>query len=252
MSRLYGRIDDIYNISKYLNNNYNKKYKKDMTCIDAKDLEDAPLSLSSYLPNNVINFLNKKEITICYNPLSRFTSTIIENDEPTIIYPSSKIREEYKRELIYFIGDILKNINLDLLPDKFDLKCQYASIVPLLLEYIYLKEENKIERFSEKYLSELKENAKDYIRLYDKYHKNENKYDIGTFLMASLTYLVPFASFDACLQVTDKYISDKEKMKELLKELIENPQNNRENIMLKHDIDTYGFKRLRKEIELRK
>ena len=217
-------------------------------------MEEAPNLLNEYLPKNVIDFLNKQEISICYNPFAKTTSTIGADlsGDPTIIYPSKKIREEYKRELIYFIGDILRTINLDLLPDKFDLKCQYASVIPILLEYLYLKESGNLESCSLKYLSELRDNAIDYIRLYEKFKKHENIYDTGTFLMASLTYLVPFASMDATLQITDKYIDDKEKIKELLGELIENKENNREKIILKNNIDTYGFKRLRKEINIRK
>ena len=40
MSRLYGRTYDIYNISKYFNENYKRCYVKDKTEISLDELED--------------------------------------------------------------------------------------------------------------------------------------------------------------------------------------------------------------------
>ena len=72
------------------------------------------------------------------------------------------------------------------------------------------------------------------------------------FLLNTLSFLVPLSSMDATLQIRDKYEKDKDALIELIYELIENENHNREEIMKSKDIDTYGFKTLRKEIKGRK
>ena len=57
---------------------------------------------------------------------------------------------------------------------------------------------------------------------------------------------------DATLQLIDKTNNDKDKLRIIIQELIDNKNHNREEIINDQNINTYGFKRLRKEINLRK
>ena len=50
----------------------------------------------------------------------------------------------------------------------------------------------------------------------------------------------------------DKYKDNTNDLSYLLYELVINENHNREEVINSRDIDTYGFKRLRKEIDIRK
>lgn len=250
MSRLYGRTIDVYSISKYLNENYKRTYEKDKTKIDAEEMEKTPEIITPYLPRNAQEYLDKSEIEIAWNLFTKDTIySGYGETKNTIIFPTRTMQEEYRRDLIYFMGDLLRRINLDYLPDEFDIRCQYSDVLPLLLEYLFLRDSGKKERFSDKHLKDLALNAKEYVKIYDNFNNFKQVSDEKRFLRNTLLFLVPLSSMDATLQITDDIANDKESLRALIKELIENPNHNREEVMKKRNIDTYGYKRLRKEID---
>ena len=250
MSRLYGRTDDIYNISKYFRENYKGKYIKDKTPIKKEELENAPSIITPYISLENAKYLDSKEIEMASNAFLRETIYSGPDEEKSvIIFPSRKLREEYKRELLYFLGDLLRRKSLDYMPSEFDIKCQYSDVLPLLIEYLYLRDTGKADRFEDKHLSDLNLNAKEYIKMFEGFNKCEGMYDKDFFLRNTLLYLVPLASMDATLQIRDTVMNDKDELIKLIDELITNENHNREEILRKRDIDSYGFKALRKEIK---
>ena len=94
--------------------------------------------------------------------------------------------------------------------------------------------------------------APHYQKIYNKHQKHPSIYPDDYLLRNTLLYLVPLSSMDATLQLIDKYKDDKDEIRYLIYELVQNESHNREEIMAERNIDTYGFKRLRKEIDLRK
>ena len=249
MSRLYGRTDDVYQISKCFKEEYKGKYKKDNTVVSADELEHAPEVITPYITRENALYLDKQEIKIACNPFIRETIySGLGEEENIIFFKSSKIREEYKRELIYFVGDLLRRKSLDLLPEEFDIKCQYSDVIPLVIEYLFLRDTGHEERFSTKHLCDLSLNAPEYMKIYERYNKYEGLFDKETFLRNTLLYLVPLSSMDAALQIIDEYGDNKEELRRLLDELINNENHNREDILKERNIETFGFRRLRKEI----
>lgn len=253
MSRLYGRTIDIYSISKYLNENHINKYTKDKRTIDFDELNSAIDTVKPYLSIDTINYLMECDIQVSGKLFAKETIFSGYGEENNIIiFPSRTMKEEYKRELMYFIGELLKRKNPDLIPSKFDIKCQYSDMLPLLVEYLYMKETGNEDKYSDKHLNDLALNAKEYVKIYEGYKNGSLNMSEDNFLMNSLLYLVPLSSLDATLQVIDLFKDDKDKMVELLSLLIENANNNREEIMTDKNISTYGFKRLRKEIDYKR
>ena len=253
MSRLYGRTPDIYYISKYLIENYNSKYQKDKTKISDDELEEAPEILRTYLPQIAIDYLKNSQIDISWNFFIKDTIYSGYGEERNaIIFPTKQMKEEYKRDLVYFIGDLLRRLSLDYIPDEFDIRCQYSDVLPLLMEYLFLRDCGKENRFSDRHLQDLKLNANEYIKIYERFENNKESSNEQLFLRNSLLYLVPLSSMDATLQISDDIVNDKESLKQLIKELIENETHNREDVLNKRNINTYGFKRLRKEITNRR
>lgn len=253
MSRLYGRTADIYNISNYLIENYKKRYAMDNTRINRLDLESALGAILRYLSEDSIRYIDNQEMVISYNPF--ITQTVYNgygDDKNIIIFPSKKMKEEFKRELVYYAGDLLRRKSFDHMASISSTSGQYSGVIPLLLEYLYLRDSGKEDRFSDKHLTDLKMNAKLYKRIYEEYKKNEKKEDIEEFLSNSLLHLIPLSSFDATLQIKDTVAQDEKEVRRLIDELIRNENNNREEILRERDIDTYGFKRLRKEIDMKR
>ena len=253
MSRLYGRVNDVYNISNYLIENYNNKYVKDKSKISNDELENSINYVIPYLSKDNINYINKCDVKIYYNKFIKDTLySGVGEEENVIFFKTKDMKEEYKIDLLYFIGDLLRRKSLDYMPDEYDIKCQYSDTLPLLIEYLYLKEVNKEDRFSLRNLSDLQLNAFDYKKLYERFQKYPYIYSEDNMLRNTLLFLVPLSSMDATLQIIDKYYNNKDELIKLINELVENPNHNREEAMQKRDIETYGFKRLRKEIDLRR
>ncbi len=253
MSRLYGRTTDIYSISKYLMENYNRKYEKDNTPISYDDLEKTFEIIGKYLPEDGKKYLADAEIEVSWNLFTKDTIYSGYGEEKNaIIFPTKQLKEDYRRDLVYFSGDLLRRINLDYMPDFQDIRCQYSDVLPLLLEYLFLKELRKEDRFSDRHLQDLKLNAKEYIKIYEAFKEFPKHFSEERFLSNSLLFLVPLSSMDVTLQLTDDIIEDSDELKSIIKELIDNEHHNREEVINKRNLDTYGFKRLRKEISGRR
>lgn len=252
MSRLYGRVEDVYRFYKYLIENYDDKFKKDNTFISGDELQDAPKSILNYLCKEDIIYLNNCDIKYYWN--KRNKDVIFESSDEcnAIFFPTKKMIEEYKSDLIYYIGYLLNERKLDYMHDEYDISCQFSALVPLLTQYLFYKENKKEERFAEKNLSDLCLNAPIYNKNHDRTIKYPKLFDEDYLLRQTLLNLVPLSSFDAALQIIDTYGNDKNEMRYVLKSLINNIHNNREEIVNELGINTYGFKRLRKEIDIRK
>jgi len=138
------------------------------------------------------------------------------------------------------------------MPNEYDIMCQFSDVLPLLIEYLYLKEINQEERFSNKNLTDLKLNAYEYKKIYERFEKFPYIFSEENMLRNTLLFLVPLSSMDATLQIVDKYKDKKDELVKLIYDLFENINHNREEVINERDVETFGFKRLRKEIELRR
>ena len=273
MSRLYGRAFDVYKISGYLGSSKIPNYACDNHIISLDELIDSSAILDFYLPDKAVDYIVKNPIHIMKSPLfPRNMSSFPSEKDPnaTIFFKCLKYKEEQKRELVFFLGCLLSHLNPDELPKNDDLPCEYGELFPLLLEYLYLKEENQEDRFLLKHLNSLKYHSAKYQKTYEKYHKqlvtdrnkeldfvSETELDIREsnklknekeFLTSTFNMLVPFSSVDGVLQVIDKFKSEDE-IKKLIKELFENKGNNRQEILDDKGISSFGYKTLRKEID---
>ena len=276
MSRLYGRAFDVYQVSKELSEKQIPKYKEDNSKISLDDLIDSTNALDIYLPEEAIDYIINYPIHIVKSSfiprnMSEFPS--VHNPNATIYFKGARFKEEQKRDLSFFLGCVLSQVNPDELPKNFDLPCEYGDLFPLLMEYLYLKENNKEEIFLNKHLNSLKSNALKYQKIYEAYQKhlvvdreNEllilNDADVARlddfrnkseqiFLENTLASLVPLSSVDGALQIIDK-VKTKEDFKKIIKELYENPNNNRQELLRNYDIESFGYKRLRKELDSRR
>ena len=269
MSRLYGRSDDVYMISKYLIESDIKEYKKDKRKITMNDIIECPSSLEIYLPDKALEILNETPIVLSKTFFTKEPITFMPNDKkesPEIYFPKYRMIEEHKNDVIFFLGRILASYSPDEMPKHYNIPCEYHDVIPILLTYLFLKENGKEDLFSTKIINDLAYNAKNYVKTYDSYqnyltakhindifgtNNNLDKYEESNknvILSKTLSHLVPLSSMDATLQLIDRIKSPVE-FKEILEELILNPNNNREQIIEPMGIDSYGFKRLRKEIE---
>lgn len=255
MSRIMGRSLELYNISKdFLGTNI-PQYKPDRTVITDDELLDAPEAIRMYLPETAIQYIKDHPISVAVRRFNKGTTTIAPipgvEDTPYMIVNSSKMREEYKRELIFFLGDMLTKINFDMMHlTDFEIPCQFGTFLPIYLDYLYHRETGKEDTFSLKYLDELKDNATRYVPIYERYNNAPERFDINKFLVDTLTFLTPFSSMDAALQAGEKLGDDKEAIKKLIDEFIQNENHNsREHILYDRGIETVGFKSLRKELK---
>lgn len=272
MSRLYGRSDDVYKISKYLIESDIKEYKKDNRKISMDDIIECPSSLEIYLPDKALEILSDTPIVLAKTIFAKEPITFMPNDKkesPEIYFPKYRMIEEHKNDVIFFLGRILASYSPDEMPKYFNIPCEYHDVIPILLTYLFSKENGKEDTFSSKFLNELAYNARSYVKTYDDYQnyltaKQANnmfgtsnsldKYEESNknaILLKTLTHLVPLSSMDATLQLVDE-IKEPTEYKEILEKLILNPNHNREKIIESMGIDSYGFKRLRKEIDFNK
>lgn len=270
MSRLFGRVEDVKGVADYLTENYNKKYLKDKTEITDVELMDATKDILKYLDKDYVIYINHCNIGVYWNRYIKDTEySGVGEEYNSIFFPTKKMIEEYKLDLMFFIGDLLRRRKMDYIPDQYDVRCQYSDVLPLLMEYLYLKENNKEDRFILKHLEALKWNGEKYCKTYETYNKHlvtdrENQLliyseDIDSaredfnkkyekdFLVNTLTILVPLSSMDAMLQIIDK-VKTKEDFKKIAKLIYDNPDNNRQLLLRDYGIDSFGHKRLRKEI----
>ena len=253
MSRLYGRVEDVNSISKYLIEKYSKVYQPDKTIIEDHELIEAPILVFPYLSSDTVKYINDCNIQVYWD--KRIDGTVYSGqgeEENCIIFNTKQMIEEYKTDLIYFIGDLLRRKNLDYMQDEHDIMCQYSDVLPLLIEYLFYKEQGKVDTFSERNLSDLALNSKSYVKLYERFNRHQNSKKEYELLNNTLLHLIPLSSMDATLQLIDKIGNNKDELVLLIQSLIDNKNHNREDIINERNISTYGFKRLRKEIDFRR
>ena len=272
MSRIYGRAYDVYSITKDLEETKLPKYKKDNTKTSWDEIEITPEKIEIYLPDKAIDFLASKKTKIMKTPFLKFTLTQIpeeENEERFIKFPSLTPKEEFKRELMFYMGMLLSSYNKDNPNEKYGIPNEYDDTLPLLLEYLYLKYVNKEDKFSIKHLNELQSYQKDYITFYDDYqdfqdlrrkarfaYLSQEKYEKFQALcidkeneITSLTNdsIIQLSSLEGVLGIIE--LLDKEDIKTIIEKLMINEKYNRSEVLKEYGIESFGYKRLRKELE---
>ncbi len=276
MSRLYGKSVDVYSISRALTESKIPKYKSDKKKTTWEEVGKSPEIINLYLPENAQKILEENAIVVINNPLvvkKTYFLPANKKEAPIAYYPRMTPIEEYKREMVFFAGEILSSHSPDKLPNDYYIPCEFSNVLGLLLEYLYLKETGQEDTFSSKHLNELLYNAKKYTKAYLNFQNiilSSNRMDLlsmdegeetkfaerfansqNQFLNSTLTCLVPLSSMDGVLQIIDMF-KDKEQLKKLIEELVNNEEQNRQNILNSIGIETNGYKRLRKEIGRRK
>ena len=276
MSRLYGKSVDVFSISRVLVDSKIPKYKNNNKKTTWDEVARSPEIIDLYLPEKAQKLIEENPIRIVSNPLVVKKAYMLSNkkdEESTVYYPKMTPVEEYKRELVFFLGEILSNCSPDKVPSEYYIPCEFSNALGLLLEYLYLKETGQENIFSSKHINELIYNAKKYVKSYLTFQNilvSNNKMELLSmteeqqgkyeerfaksqeqFLEATLTCLVPLSSLEGVLQIIDMY-KDKDQIKKLIDELVTNKGQDRQSILSSIGIETAGYKRLRKEIERRR
>ena len=154
-------------------------------------------------------------------------------------------------------------------PNLMSICKEHNDILALIIEYLDLKEIGEEEKFSKKHLEQLKMFTSSYIGDYENYREfaelgssdslvtmEADRYDkiMGILqendeIMEETTMeaLIQISSFDGALQVIDKCKS-REDFQQIIEELMLNKDHDRTTLLYEKGIDSYGFKRLRKEL----
>ena len=161
MSRVLGKTNEISNICGYIQESINQKYKIDNNKTTWDDVINT-INLTSYhLSNNVVDYIRKEKIHIKKSPLRKYTFISIpenENELRLIRFPSLIAKNEYKRELSLFLGYILSYYKCDK-EDFYEISGEFDDVLPFLLDYLYLRDNNKEEKFSLKHLGSYKKHV---------------------------------------------------------------------------------------------
>ncbi len=269
MSKLYIRSLDVFQTSRLLVESKLQKYKTNNNKISLDEFIDSSFAIRDYLSDNAKEVLKDNHIKIVFNPFNFKSGLYMPKsieDHQTLYFPHFTPTEEDKRIFNFSIGTILSNFNPDNPTDLLTIPDEYSDVLSFLLQYLYLKEENKEDTFSIKHLNILKRYAKRYIKTYDSYNRDllkRNDVDCDfindkiqlyndeqekKFLIATLNLLIPFSSLDGTLQIIDK-IQDKNELRKLIELLVNNEYRNRQKILYDRGIESEGYKRLQKEIE---
>jgi hypothetical protein len=273
MSRIIGRMYDVYQISTELNSVRFPKYKKDYRECSWDDIEKTPERIEMYLPEKAIDFLSSKKIKIMRTPFLKYTLTQIpdkEEEDRYIKFPSLLPKIEFKRELMFYIGTLLSSYHGDSPGNIYTIPGEYDDVLPLLLEYLYLKDAGREDEFSLKKLIDLQKFNKTYPMFFDNYQDFQNLRESARFAdlsqekmdkfdqlcvekdseIESLTKdsVVLLSSLDGTLSLIDM-IGTRDEFKKLIEELMLNESDNRGKVLRERGIDSFGYKRLRKEIK---
>ena len=273
MSKVLGRVNDVLNASIAFKESDIPKYKKERSTTTWDNIEKVKEDLKIYLPEIAINFINKDKISIYKNPLRIYTFTSVPKyvDEKRYIrYPSISPKKEFEREYAFYLGLLLSSYHMDTEEELLEVGKEYDDILPLLLDYLYMKNNNKEQNFSIKYLNFLKKFLKNYQASYKEYDKfcdfsfNANTYDYdddklkrfenlcqskdNEFELYTMSKIIKLSSLDGILQIIDKNYT-KEEYKKLIEELVKNEDFSRSSVLYDRGIESYGYKRLRKEID---
>lgn len=280
MSRIYARSNELFDTCKTINAIHIKRHKPNRTMVDWNDLENCPNLIECYLSKDAVDLLSNHKIEILKDPFSLHArrSNIVENESTRVSFPTLFFaREEFKRELVFLLGLILGLQNIDKEREDFsyDIQDEYRDVLPLLLEYLYMKDSSQEDKYSLKKLWEIKTWVKDYIKNVAEYRKRveagETLLRTGVYLSSdgfegTLAYrdenienienltqhvITPFSSMDATLKIIDMNLSQDE-VKALLDKLYKNECGDRARVMESYGIKQDGYKRLIKEFEQHK
>ena len=172
MSREMGKSYEVYQIASELNKTSFPVYRRDNRESSWDEIETTPERLELYLPDVAIDFLTSKKVKLYKTPFRKYTLTQIpeNNQEDRFIkFPSLRPKEEFKRELMFYMGMLLSSYHIDDPEDEYIIPGEYDDLLPNILEYLSLKEDKREEFFSIKHLNELKKFNKTYPRFYDDY-----------------------------------------------------------------------------------
>ena len=274
MSKIYGRGYDVYQFYKTISERKIPKYKEhDVKKCSWSEITASSEKIEIYLSKKTIDFLESKEIKITRNIFSRSIMTQIpcpSFDERIIEFPSLIPREEYKRNFNFYLGMLLSGYKEDLDDEVYGIKEEFDDVLPLLLEYLYLKEAGKADEFLSKHFNEIRYTGKSYIKAYDEYNdfiKFRNDSDTSDLDPVRLERfkqlcidkehymnegirdcLTPISSLDSVISIYEQIKSPSE-YKELIERLMVNEKGNRGLILQDMGIETYGFKQLRKVLD---
>ena len=273
MSKILGRVNDVLNVSKELKEADIPKYIKDKSKTTWDNIEKVKNDLSIYLPDIAIDFINQDKIYMYKSPLRIYTFTSIpeyEDERRFIRYPSLTPKKEFEREYSFFLGLLLSSYHMDTQEEIMEIGKEYDDILPLLLDYLYMKQNNKEDKYALKFLNFIDKFLKRYQKSYKKYDEfcdtlfNTDTYEFNDdelehfenhcketeseFEEYTMNKLIKLSSLDGMLQIIDKNYDEKE-FKKLIEELVINEDFSRTAILYDKGIESYGYKRLRKEIE---
>ena len=273
MSRLLGRSYDAYQISKDIKEAKIKKYKDDNSKTTWKEIEESPEKYQMYLPESAIDFLTQKKIKVCRTPFLLYAEMQIpSNDEEDryIKFPSKKAIIKYKDELAYYIGMLLANYKIDDEENLYTFPKEYTDLLPLLIVYAEMKVNGREKEFPKKYLSILSNYVGSYITDYEAYQDylehegsinltmvDDNAYDKlmsikaeNDELIASCTAetIIQLSALDGALQIIDR-CQTPDDLKNIIEKLFLNKDHDRSSLLRSEGIESYGYKRLRKELE---
>ena len=272
MSRIFGKMFDVYNVSKELKNADLPKFKRDNSLSSWNEIDVTPERIEIYLPDKAIEFLTCKKTKIMKTNFLKYTLTQVPDsyeEERFIKFPSHKPKNEFKRELMFYMGMLLSSYSPDFDESDFYVSHEFDDTLPLYLEYLYLKESDKEKDFSLKHLNELKKYTKDFPKSYDDYEEFENfrrdanynnldKIKTEKFIklckekdedITNFTRdcVIQLSSMEGVLALIEK-VKSKEDIKKVIEELMLNKHGSRGLVMSCYGIDSYGYKSLRKEI----
>ena len=273
MSKILGRAQDVLNIISCIQELNIPKYNRNNSISSWEVIEDVPNKLKIYLPDSAIEFIDKEKIKITKSPLRLYTLTSIpeyEDEERFIRFPSLKPYKEFEREYAFYIGALLSSYQIDTQEELLEMGKEYDDLLPLLMDYLYLKSTGNEEVFFDKYLFDLKYFSKYYGKIYKKYKDFYEFYNSAetrdltdseykSFIELSecrdedmekttMEDIVKLSALEGVLQLKDKDLSIEE-YKKLIEDLMFNKDESRTSILYERGIDSYGYKRLRKEIE---
>ena len=273
MSRTIGKAYDVYNISCVLRDSPIENYHHDRSKLTWKEIESVPEKIEIYLPKETVDFLLEEKVKLYRRPFKKYTDFQIPDPldkRRGVFFPSKKPYKEFARELAFYLGVLFSTYSPNKEADAFSNPREYNDILPLLMEYLYAKETDDVETFIRRHLGFLKSYTKTFIPDYEQYKGFEELMSPGRMIdlseeeyedvmkgqeaneimieEATGDTVLELSSFDGVLQLIDRNYSV-EDMKELIRTLFENKDNDRSQILRSVDVDSYGYKRLRKEID---
>lgn len=248
MSRVYGREYDVRRASEAIVKNKDVIKNAERECLKMfrtktswDDVFDVFDDLGKY--NKASNMKKIAEVEPVYgtNVLLSKPFISVYEDNHILTYPTLTAREIYRIYTAYFYGK-------KLVGNKKYMD-EYPELIPLLFEYFSLKErvQNPLDTFEQFNLQDKLKMAKSFLRLYNKFHKNEEKYELEDFESEVLILLQSYSSLDASLQLIDMFEDDQKKALKIMGDVIENNKETSE-ILYDNGIETYHYPRLIKTI----